>query len=221
MNWQTEIRGWALASAGVFCMSAIGYLAISAGLTVNTTGKHVNATLMSAGDTLDQVKTQLPAIAADVHSTTQAAQGAISDVRKVIPPIANQVNLDLEEGHRVILEAGLTAMEARKASAEERAALPALTLGAEQVIGGFNREIDSLTAFTEHGSVVLGHVDGLVTDPHVTGTIAHTDATMSHVDAITGDAAQMTHKFAHPTKLQVAEGWLETLGVIAAKALVP
>lgn len=201
MSWQTETRGWALASAGVFCMSAIGYLAISAGLTVNTTGKHVNATLMSAGDTLDQVKTQLPAIAADVHSATQAAHGAIAtvtatvaDVKADLPPLVKQATADLQEGHNLILEAGLTAMEARKASAEERAALPGLTLGVEDAIGNLNDEMTALQDVTRHA-------DKLVSDPDIPTTIAHVESTTGHLDATAADVQQEVHSLTHPTWL--------------------
>lgn len=48
--------------------------------------------------------------------------------------ITQKATLDLDEAHRVLLESGLTAMEARKASAEERAALPKLTAQASQTL---------------------------------------------------------------------------------------
>lgn len=187
MDWQQQTRGWALASAGVFCMSAIGYLAVGTALTVKTSGKHLAALSMQAGDTLAVVNTQLPAISEDIHTSTQAVNGAVSDVRKALPPLVKQATADLEEGHRVLLEAGLTAMEARKASAEERAALPGLTAGAQDAIAGLNREMDSLKAFTDHA-------DGLVSDPHVTGLIAHADGLVGHAEAITGDLQVVADK---------------------------
>jgi hypothetical protein len=179
-------------------------------LDAHTASKHLSALLMSATDATNTANDQLPRITNDVD----AASASVSGLRADLKPILKQSALDLQEAHNLILEAGLTAMEARKASAEERAALPALTADAKASIEGLTREMDALKTFTDHA-------DGMVTDPHIKAAIAHTDATMSHVDAITGDAAQMTHKFAHPTKMQVFEGWLETLGVIGAKALVP
>lgn len=213
MTWQTEVRAWAVASAAVFCLGSIGSLALDG----HTASKHLSALLMSATDAANTANDQLPRITNDVDTVTASvttAAASVSGLRADLAPILKQSTADLQEAHNLILEGSLTAMEARKASAEERAALPALTSGAQASIGALNADLVTLQTLIRHG-------DALVSDPHVAGAIAHTDATMSHVDAITGDAAQMTHKFAHPTKMQAFEGWLETLGVIGAKALVP
>lgn len=58
----------------------------------------------------------------------------LDDASAKLQTITTKVALDLDEAHRLELEAGLTAMEARKASAEERAALPKLTAQASQAM---------------------------------------------------------------------------------------
>lgn len=55
----------------------------------------------------------------------------LEDAQQQLHVVAQKTALDLDEAHRVLLESGLTAAEARKASAEERAALPALTADAQ------------------------------------------------------------------------------------------
>lgn len=186
---------------GAAALAAFAYLCLTLALTVNTTGKHLAALSMQAGDTLAVINTQLPSVTGDIHTATQAAQGAISDVRKALPPLVNQVTADLQEGHRVILEAGLTAMEARKASAEERAALPALTAGAQDAIEGLNREMAALQSVTVHA-------DALVSDPNIPATIAHVESTTGHLDATAGDVQQEVHSLTHPTLLHKIWGGL-------------
>jgi hypothetical protein len=55
-------------------------------------------------------------------------------VSAALAPTLAKVNEDLDEAHRLTLEAGLTAMDARKASAEELKALPALTQGIQTTV---------------------------------------------------------------------------------------
>lgn len=179
---------------GAAALAAFAYLCITLSLVVKTTGKHVAALSMQAGDTLAVVNTQIPAVAEDIHNTTQAANGAIGDARAYMPALASQVELDLEEGHRLILEAGLTATEARKASAEERAALPALTASAQASIDSLNREMVTLQSVTSHA-------DALVSDPNLRATIAHVESTTGHLDGTAADVQQEVHSLTHPTWL--------------------
>lgn len=64
--------------------------------------------------------------------TTGKIYQDLSSFQTTVAPLVQKASLDLDEAHRLILETGLTAMEARKASAEERAALPVLTKQAQQ-----------------------------------------------------------------------------------------
>lgn len=64
--------------------------------------------------------------------TTGKIYQDLSSFQTTAAPLVQKASLDLDEAHRLILETGLTAMEARKASAEERAALPVLTKQAQQ-----------------------------------------------------------------------------------------
>jgi hypothetical protein len=66
------------------------------------------------------------------------------DANAQLHVITQKVTLDLDEAHRLELEAALTAMEARKASAEERAALPKLTAQTLQVMTSLDAELVAL-----------------------------------------------------------------------------
>lgn len=58
--------------------------------------------------------------------------------------ISAKIGLDADEAHRLILEAGLTAMEARKASAEERADLATQNAAVTQLIRSLNGTVNSV-----------------------------------------------------------------------------
>jgi transposase-like protein len=55
------------------------------------------------------------------------ARRALQKATERVTPLIAKTAEEMDEVHRLTLEAGLTAMEARKASLEERAALPKLT----------------------------------------------------------------------------------------------
>lgn len=58
-----------------------------------------------------------------------------------VAPLLAQANLDLQEAHRLVLEAALTAEEARKASSMEVTALPQLTAGVQATLGSANEAV--------------------------------------------------------------------------------
>jgi hypothetical protein len=180
VTWQTEVRAWALASAGVFCLGAVGY-------RVYTLPK-------------------LPDLS----------------------PTLTKLNLELDEAHRLTLEAGLTAMEARKASAKESSYLDrwnsqlsatmtdaqgvmvqtSETLAAMQgTVTALQAPITQATATlqaaqrsTEALQPIMAHLDTLVTNPQIADTIAQTDTTMKHIDVVTGDLQFEADKLIHPPK---------------------
>ena len=145
-----------------------------------------------------------------------------------LSPTLTKLDLELDEAHRLTLEAGLTAMEARKASAKESAYLDqwnsqlsatmvdaqgvmiqtSQTLGTMQATtGALQSPIYQATATlkaaqstTEAMQPVLSHLDALVTDPAIQNTITQTDLTMSHLDALSDDLQEEADKFVHPPK---------------------
>lgn len=76
--------------------------------------------------------TSLTALFITLGMLAAQIQRSLSSFQTTVAPLVQKASLDLDEAHRLILETGLTAMEARKASAEERASLPVLTKQAQQ-----------------------------------------------------------------------------------------
>jgi hypothetical protein len=145
-----------------------------------------------------------------------------------LSPTVTKLNLELDEAHRLTLEAGLTAMEARKASAKESAYLDQWNLQISETMtdaqGVMNQTSEALAAIqqttvalqapitqatatlqaaqrsTEALQPVMAHLDTLVTDPAIADAIAQTDATMKHIDVVTGDLQFEANKLIHPEK---------------------
>lgn len=151
------------------------------------TSKHLDNLLMASTDTVEVAGTQIPLVRLDIATATQTLASTVTGIRSDLKPLLRQANLDLEESHRLILEAGLTTTEMRKAAIEERAALPALTQGAQNSLTAFNANMVALQGLIKSGTT-------LVSDPHISGLIAHTDGLVGHAEAITGDAQIVADK---------------------------
>jgi hypothetical protein len=111
-----------------------------------------------------------------------------------------KVNQDLDDAHRVLLEAGLTAMEARKASAKESAYLDQWNAGITQTLGNANKVLVSLAATSDglrdSQAAIAAQtittlksaqtsIDGLQpTEVELTATIAELNKATSDIDAL-------------------------------------
>ena len=100
MTWQSEIRAWALASAGVFCLSATGYRVMTLPKLpdLNATVRHLDAATGAWADASKQQVQSVAAIERDlraemwhldrslttVDGTLTAAQGAIGGVQATL-----------------------------------------------------------------------------------------------------------------------------------------
>jgi len=147
-----------------------------------------------------------------------------------------KLNDEIDEMHRLTLEAGLTAMEARKASVKESAYLDKWNAQFTQVIGDVHTAMITTTATiasiqpvtaaatstlqTTQATVqalqapiaalqpVIAHTDALVSDPALTATISNVASTTGHLDATAADVQQEVHSFTHPTWLHKIWGGL-------------
>jgi hypothetical protein len=210
LDW---LKGAALVAFISLCLTVM--------VDYHRTSKHLNALLMASTDTVEITKVQIPLVQQDIHATAQtlsataqATTTTLNQVQAELKPLVRLANLDLQETHRVLLEAGLTAMEARKASAEERAALPGLTAKFNTSFDALNADLVSLNDFIQSGRK-------LVDDPNLKSLIVHADGTVGHLEGITADGEKMTHHWANPTKKQVFWGYVETFGIVAAKIFAP
>lgn len=142
--------------------------------------------------TLREVQREIPQLQASVRGAAASMGQAAADLHAGLPPIAAQAQADLQETHRLILEAGLTAMEARKASAEERAAMPGLTAEANAALSGLGAEMVQLQRTTRD-------LDALVGDPANAETLKSLSAGTASLAATAEDGQKFTHGLLHPS----------------------
>ena len=156
-----------------------------------------------------------------------------------------KVNLELDEMHRLTLEAGLTAMEARKASAKEAGYLDTwnreLTqtlanvndtlLSAKTTIAGLNGVTTAAVGTLGSATTTLSALQSTIAQLQapiaqlnvdlqaLQPAINHTDATMDHVAATTADVQQAVHSYLHPTWPQRILGWVKA-GVVTVGQII-
>lgn len=128
--------------------------------------------------------------------------GKLDAVLSPVPATEAKLNLELDEAHRLTLEAGLTAMEARKASAEELAYLPKwdkqisetfrqsdeTIAEARETIAGVRETADAATETFRGASMDLQTLNGSLTQTKP--LIEAATATVQHIDALTPDLMQ-------------------------------
>lgn len=179
--------------AAVVALLSVSVLCLVGAYSLNTTSKHLSATLMKLDDEID-------------------------------------------EAHRLTLEAGLTVMEARKASVKEITYLDAWNKGisrtlmdlhnvavsAQSAVDGIRPVETAATESLQQATVtihalqttanalgpVIAHTDALVSDPAITATLANVQGTTGHLDATAADVQQEVHSLTHPTWLHKLWGGL-------------
>lgn len=104
MTWQSEVRAWALASAGVFALSAIGYRVVKLP-DINGTVNHINAATGAWSDASKQQIQSVAAIERDLRAemwhldrtlgivdvTLRTAQGTLSGVTEAVSTTDKQL----------------------------------------------------------------------------------------------------------------------------------
>jgi hypothetical protein len=178
------MRAWALASAGVFCLSAIGYRVLTApDLTPAVT--HLDAASAQWAAASAQQAKSVTAIERDVRAelwhvdrtlttadgTMQAATGAVNHVGPLL--------------------------DALKGTSEQATN----TLHTTQVsVMGFQAPVAQLGLDLAALEPLITHTDNLVNSPLIPETLANTDDTMKHIDVVTGDLQFEANKLIHPEK---------------------
>lgn len=160
---------------------------------------NVGAVAASTQKTLANIDQEIPKLQESVQSATDSVNATarstdalIRQINAQVPGVSDQVKVDLQETHRLILESGLTAMEARKASAEERAALPGITAKATQSLDALHGELVQLQTTTRD-------LDTLVSDPANKKTLKSFADGSAALAATAQDGQQFVHKLLHPT----------------------
>lgn len=138
------------------------------------------------------VTSSVATAATGIGAAGSAVQRTAAQVRRESRPIAGQLALDLQEGHRLILEAGLTAAEARKASAAERQALPVTMAKADASLDALSNELGALHETTLE-------MDRLIEDPANRQTLENFSNASGTLAATAQDGERWVHGLLHPT----------------------
>jgi hypothetical protein len=170
---------------------------------------------------------------------------SVVTVNKHLSSTLMKLDTEIDEAHRLTLEAGLTVMEARKASVKEIAYLDAWNSGIARtladlhdVMGATRATVASIQPVADAATIaiqstegpisqlnadlsslqpVIAHTDALISDPALSATISHVASTTGHLDATAADVQQEVHSLTHPTWAHKIFSW--TLAV--AHALNP
>ena len=161
---------------------------------------------------------------------------SVVTVNKHLSATLMKLDTEIDEAHRLTLEAGLTVMEARKASVKEIAYLDAWNKGISRTLIDFHdvmvetrTAVGSIqpVAVTTEATIralqapisqanadlaalqpVIAHTDALVSNPDLSTTIANVASTTGHLDATAADVQQEVHSITHPTWLHRIWGGL-------------
>lgn len=166
MNWQSELRAWTLASAGVFALSAIGYRVMTAPKLpdLNPTVAHLDAATAAWASASAQQVASVSAIERDLRAqlwhvdrflntgtdTLQAARGAINTAKDQLTHVAPLLD-------------------------STRAAVDAIPPAIKQI--------------TDGTQPILANADGAVGDFRKFITAPALTDTISNVSSVTGSAA--------------------------------
>jgi hypothetical protein len=129
--------------------------------------------------------------------------------------ITQKATLDLDEAHHVLLESGLTAMEARKASAEERTALTKLTAQSSHAVASLDAWMvagrnttsgigDSQAAIARSTVTALASLDTTVRD--VQPVLQQTQVSMAKLDPLIDDLDRQVNDPAIASSLHNIDG---------------
>lgn len=188
----------AIQLSGVVALGALAYLCLTLSVAVRLQQKHLAATEMQVGESLRGINKTL-----------------------------DKIDLDLDEFHRVTLEAGLTAMEARKASAKESAYLDQWNSQFANLMGEATKSVASIQPLTAQATdtiaqsgktiaqlqapiaqlnadlaalqPVIAHTDALVTDPNIPAVVANVRTMTVNGDDATKDLKDYIHGILHPS----------------------
>ena len=185
MSWQSEVRAWALAGAGAFALSAIGYrvLTLPKVPDLNGTVSNINAATGAWAKASDQQVKSVTAIERDlraemwhldrtlgtVDGTLQTAQGTLGAVTVAVGTANTQIA-------RVgpLLDSARGATEAIQST------------------------VASAQPVMDSTATAVKHLDALVSDPAIPKTLDHTEKITGDAQRITKDAADEADKLAHP-----------------------
>ena len=207
MTWQSELRAWAVASAAVFCLSAIGYRVMTAPAVPD---------LAPSVAKLNSALQELPGTLSHVQSTSDAATGLLRAASPAVTKLSDSAG---KLGDAVDLTSHRLNDLCPPATAVDAALHPCGTLAdANRTLATFRGttgQIErSLLVFNQHEADLFGQeqtayagmnkavgdFDTLVGDPDLRATF-HNGATISgNFATMTTDSRDWLHGKLYPTK---------------------
>lgn len=135
------------------------------------------------------VRADVAQVANDVHASTLRVNGALDDSRKLLTATTATVKsakgtidasrpkvlLALDDSHHLLLEAGLTAMEARKAAAEQRAYWNKTSQETNELVKNLNTIVESANKTTAQLNGAIANANKVISDPAIPSMIGHGD----------------------------------------------
>lgn len=157
------------------------------------------------GKTVVAVRGDVAQVMYDVHDSTVKVNATLDDSRKLISTTTSTVKaargtieaarpkilISLDDSHHLLLEAGLTAAEARKASVEQRAYWAKTSQDTDALVRNLNAFVDSANKTTLQVNKAVADADAVISDPAI-------PSTMKHADKILADGEKVADRFAKP-----------------------
>ena len=182
---------------------SVSILCVSASYNLTTVTKHLSATLMEADTTITKVNSELD----EVHRLTLELALTSETVRKT--SIKESVYIDQlnRQVTQVIRNLNDTLVTTTNNETEVATAATQTIQQIQPVLSSANSEMQALQVATHS-------LNTLVTDPHLTATIANVDSTTNHLNGTSKDVQSYVHSILHPTWAHKLFSW--TLAVVHA-----
>lgn len=161
------------------------------------------------GATLDDSNKLLAA----TTETVKLAGGTVTAARQTIDAARPKVLIALDDSHHLLLEAGLTVEEARKASVEQRAYWAKTSQDTDALVKNLNTFVDSANKTTLQLNGAIADADKVISNPAIPSTIGH-------ADKILADGQKVADRLAAPvnTAKRIASmAWNSLMHYLGAK----
>jgi len=207
MSLSSEIRAWALAVAGVLCLSSITYRVMTAPKIPDLAP--VAASLTSAAQSIAPIASHLQSAADAATGLLQAARPVVANLQTTETKLNATIDLtshrlndlcpDPKSINAAIHPCG-TLADTNRTLATARGTAGQL----EYSMLVFNKHegalFDQESATYSKFNATLTDADAFVTDPNLKGMFAHGNIVLANAEAVTTDGRTWVHQKLFPTK---------------------
>lgn len=195
-----------LYGCGAASLAALAYLCITLALAVRTVEAHISENSMALGDTIAHVNQA----AAEWATASKQQAASASAIERDIRVELWQVDRTLRTAAGAIATANEQLahvgplLDATRATTEQATSTLKTT---QQTIQAMQAPITEATATLQALQAATGHLDDLVSDPHIAATLVNIDGVTSHVNSTSADVQAVVHGYLHPTWAHRIFGW--------------